>query len=100
MDNFEPLKKVVTIGGGHGQSNILKSLSKLHCDIKAIVAVSDDGGCSGQLRRDYNMPPPGDMRRCISSLAKNRFLANMFETRFSGGNLKGRSFGNLYLAML
>jgi len=94
------LVRIVTIGGGHGQSIMLKALSKLSCDIGAVVAVSDDGGCSGILRQEYNMPPPGDIRRCLSALANNRDMAKIFETRFQLGKLKGRSFGNLFLANL
>lgn len=89
---------VVTIGGGHGQSNLLAALRTLRCDITAVVSVADDGGCSGQLRRELGMPPPGDLRRCLSTLAADRALAERFELRLFEPGLEGRSAGNLALS--
>ena len=38
------MKKIVVIGGGHGQSTILKGIKKIpDIDISAIVTVADDG---------------------------------------------------------
>lgn len=34
-----------------------------------MVAVADDGGSSGRLRAHLGIPPPGDLRRCLSALA-------------------------------
>jgi uncharacterized cofD-like protein len=85
---------VVTIGGGHGQSALLAALSKLYCKINAVVSVADDGGCSGQLRKELGMPPPGDLRRCLTALARDRALAEKFEWRL----VEGRSAGNLAIS--
>ncbi len=90
--------RVVTLGGGHGQSTLLRALNRLSCDVVAIVSIADDGGCSGKLRTELGMAPPGDLRRCLSSLAGDRFLAARFEERLSGGSEEGRSVGNLALA--
>ncbi|MDP8257701.1 MAG: YvcK family protein [Candidatus Alcyoniella australis] len=91
-------KSIVTIGGGHGQTNMLRALTMLECEISAIVAVSDDGGCSGHLRRKYNMPPPGDIRRCLTALAQQRGIAELFESRLSWESMGQRSFGNMILS--
>ena len=90
--------RVVTIGGGHGQSILLKSLLNQNVEISAIVAVSDDGGCSGKLRREMNMPPPGDLRRCLAALVGDGELAEEIERRCDRGPNRGRSVGNQVLA--
>lgn len=66
------------------------------------MAVSDDGGSSGRLRRDLGLPPPGDIRNCLVALADDEhLLARLFQHRFGGGEgLSGHSFGNLFLAAL
>lgn len=74
--------KVVTVGGGHGQAAMLRALLELDCEVTAVVSIADDGGCSGRLRAEFDMPPPGDLRRCLSTLARHRALAERFEERF------------------
>ena len=59
-DVFEP--SIVSIGGGTGLSTMLRGLKKYTHNITAVVTVADDGGGSGMLRTDLNMPPPGDIR--------------------------------------
>ena len=93
----EPLR-VVTLGGGHGQSTLLSALTRLACEVTAVVSIADDGGCSGKLRAELGMAPPGDLRRCLASLASDRQLAARFEERLSGGPEEGRSVGNLALS--
>lgn len=90
--------RVVTLGGGHGQSTLLTALARLACEVTAIVSIADDGGCSGKLREELGMAPPGDLRRCLASLAADRLLAARFEERLSGGAEEGRSVGNLALS--
>ncbi len=90
--------RVVTIGGGHGQANVLAALKRLRCEVTAVVSVADDGGCSGKLRQELGMPPPGDLRRCLSVLATDAELARRFELRLFEPGLEGRSAGNLALS--
>ncbi len=87
----------MTLGGGHGQAAVLCALAELCCDVTAIVSIADDGGCSGQLRSELGMPPPGDVRRCLTALARDRRLAERFEVRLAIGDTQ-RSAGNLALA--
>ena len=108
----EPLR-VVSIGGGHGLSALLEGLKKythapregtagLRIDITAIVTVTDDGGSSGRLRREFDVLPPGDIRNCMVALSEDgALLSKLFQYRFKAGHgLKGHSFGNLFLTAL
>jgi uncharacterized cofD-like protein len=101
----EPLS-LVAIGGGTGLATLLSGLKRFVdteiADLSAIVAVSDDGGSSGRLRDELQMPPPGDIRNCMVALSEDsNLLAELFRHRFSGeGDLAGHNFGNLFLAAL
>jgi len=110
--------RVVAIGGGTGLSTLLKGLKKYVrtaanlssgktsqlaiSDLCAVVTVSDDGGSSGRLRKEFNMLPPGDVRNCIVALSEDEaLLARLFQHRFAqGSGLEGHSFGNLFLTAL
>ena len=64
-------KKVVVIGGGHGQSAILRGIKKIEeIELTAIVTVADDGGITGRLRRHFNIPAMGDIRNVLISLGE------------------------------
>ncbi|SFX22148.1 conserved hypothetical protein, cofD-related [Thermoactinomyces sp. DSM 45891] len=94
--------KVVCMGGGTGLSVILRGLKKFPVDITAIVTVADDGGSSGRLRTDLQMPPPGDIRNVLISLADTEpLLESVFQYRFqTGDGLAGHTLGNLMLAAM
>jgi len=104
------------MGGGTGLSTLLKGL-KHHvagaetprteglCRISelcAVVTVTDDGGSSGRLRKEFNVQPPGDIRNCIAALSEDEaLLSRLFQHRFhAGAGLNGHSFGNLFLTAL
>ena len=93
---------VVSIGGGHGLSMLLRGLKKKTSNITAIVTVADDGGSSGRLREEMGIIAPGDLRNCLVALAdKESLLEQLFQYRFGGeGELSGHSLGNLFLAAL
>jgi uncharacterized cofD-like protein len=78
------------------------SLGRPAIDITAVVTVTDDGGSSGRLRRDFDVLPPGDIRNCMVALSEDEaLLSKLFQYRFSSGRgLKGHSFGNLFLTAL
>ncbi|WP_166240847.1 gluconeogenesis factor YvcK family protein [Paenibacillus turpanensis] len=94
--------KIVVIGGGTGLSVMLRGLKQKPVDITAIVTVADDGGSSGILRSEMQIPPPGDIRNVITALAeKEPLLSEMLQYRFrSGTGLAGHTLGNLFLAAL
>lgn len=94
--------KLVVIGGGTGLSTLLRGLKHHPFDITAIVTVADDGGSSGRLRDDYDIPPPGDVRNVIAALSDvEPLVEQMFQYRFSASEeLSGHSLGNLMLTAL
>ncbi len=94
--------KIVVIGGGTGLSTMLHGLKEYTSNITAIVTVADDGGSSGRLRKDFDMPPPGDIRNCLVALADAEpLMGKLFQFRFGGdGELGGHSFGNLFIAAM
>ncbi|MEX0877376.1 MAG: gluconeogenesis factor YvcK family protein [Candidatus Spechtbacterales bacterium] len=94
-------KRVVVIGGGTGTSILLRGLKDYPVHLSAIITTADTGGSSGRLREETGMAPPGDARQCFVALNDaNHPILSHFNTRFSGGNLKGHTFGNLFLALL
>jgi uncharacterized cofD-like protein len=103
--------RIVAIGGGTGLATLLRGLKPYALgpgsdqppiDITAVVTVTDDGGSSGRLRREFDVPPPGDIRSCMVALSEDEaLLSRLFQYRFrSGRGLKGHSFGNLFVTAL
>jgi len=94
--------RIVTIGGGHGLSTLLRGLKAYTSKLTAIVTVADDGGSSGRLRQSFGILPPGDIRNCLAALSNDeQMLTQLFKYRFSGaGELDGHSFGNLFITAL
>ena len=94
--------RLVALGGGTGLSTLLRGLKAYSSNITAIVTVADDGGSSGRLRRDLGVQPPGDIRNCLTALAREeKLLTELFRYRFqSGDGLMGHSFGNLFLSAM
>ncbi len=90
--------RLVTVGGGTGLSSLLKGLKGYTRNIVALVTVTDEGGSSGRLIRDWGMLPPGDIRNCLVALSENDDQLRAFMNfRFEQGDLKGHSLGNLIL---
>ncbi len=114
-NSLRPLR-VVAIGGGTGLSTLLKGLKHYVVtvghpapssaivvdDLTAIVTVTDDGGSSGRLRREFGILPPGDIRNCIVALSEDEAtMSRLFRYRFPEESaLTGHSFGNLFLTAL
>jgi len=106
--------KVVAIGGGTGLAVLLRGLKRYASSpgalagrlaitqLTAVVTVTDEGGSSGRLRRDFGMLPPGDIRNCLVALAEDeKILTRLFNYRFAAGQgLRGHSLGNLFLTAL
>lgn len=96
------LPRIVIIGGGTGLPVLLRGLKNYPVDITAIVTVADDGGSSGRLRDDLQIPPPGDIRNVLAALSDvEPLIEEMFQHRFqTAGDLSGHSLGNLILAAM
>ncbi|MGI6188003.1 MAG: gluconeogenesis factor YvcK family protein, partial [Brevibacillus sp.] len=94
--------RVVVIGGGTGLSVLLRGLKHEPVHITAIVTVADDGGSSGILREEMDMPPPGDIRNVLTALADTEpLMEKVMQYRFSTGTgLAGHNLGNLLLAAM
>jgi len=99
------MRSVVALGGGRGLASVLRALRRLHdgaphLEPVALVSVADDGGSTGRLRAELDLPAPGDVRKCLVALAEDACWADAFEHRFATGGLAGHSLGNLVLAGL
>ncbi|RNB74703.1 gluconeogenesis factor YvcK family protein [Brevibacillus panacihumi] len=94
--------RIVVIGGGTGLSVLLRGLKYEPVHITAIVTVADDGGSSGRLRAEMDMPPPGDIRNVLTALADTEpLMEKVMQYRFSAGTgLAGHNLGNLLLAAM
>lgn len=100
--------RIVCIGGGTGLPTVLRGLAPLSLprqreaglDLTAIVAMSDDGGSSGRLRRSLGGLPPGDVRNCLVALSGSQNkLKEVFQFRFDGApGLRGHAVGNLFIS--
>ena len=92
---------VVAIGGGKGLSAALGAIQRYAGRIDAIVTVADDGGSSGRLAPGLDIPPPGDIRKCLIALTPDGSIwKDLFEYRFEGADVSGHSLGNLIIASL
>lgn len=95
------LVKVVCIGGGTGLSVLLRGLKNYPLELTALVTVADDGGSSGKIRSDMNIPSPGDLRNVIAALSDvEPELEKMFQYRFDSGQISGHPVGNLMIAAM
>ena len=93
------MKNVVVLGGGNGLSSLLRGLKQFPVDLTAIVSVCDDGSSSGILRKEFNTPAMGDIRRVLISLSETEpIFEKMFNYRFETDSyLNGHAVGNFLL---
>lgn len=95
-------KKVVVLGGGTGMSYLLKGLKEFPVDITAIITVSDNGRSTGKLRKEFNTPAVGDIRKVITHLSgTDDAIKEMMSYRFkTSSDLNGHAVGNLILTSM
>lgn len=95
-------KKVTVLGGGTGLSYLLKRLKNFPVDITSVITVSDNGKSTGKLRKEFNTPAVGDIRKVITSLSsKDSTIKQLMEYRFqTSSDLDGHAIGNLILTAL
>jgi len=93
---------IVALGGGTGLSYLLRGLKAFSHNLTAIVTVADDGGSSGELRKNLGILPPGDIRSCLTALADDEeMLSHVFQYRFGErAGVNGHSLGNLFISAL
>ncbi|CAD2079030.1 gluconeogenesis factor [Jeotgalicoccus coquinae] len=93
--------KIAIIGGGTGLAVLSRGLKNYPVDISAIVSVADDGGSTGIIRDQIDMPAPGDIRNVMSALSEvESKLEHLFTYRFKKDEISGHSLGNLMLAAM
>ncbi|ARJ51296.1 gluconeogenesis factor YvcK family protein [Staphylococcus lutrae] len=93
--------KLVLIGGGTGLSVLARGLKSFPIDITAIVTVADDGGSTGKIRNEMDIPAPGDVRNVLAALSDvEPMLEQLFQYRFKEDQISGHSLGNLLIAAL
>lgn len=84
---------------------ILTPLKKYSVKIIGITSMVDNGGSAGQLRVDFNVLPPGDIRRHILALSdapqwkKDLWTFRFGHEVFDGGH-KGHVFANAFISGL
>ena len=79
---------VVAIGGGHGLAVTLRAVQPWAGHVTAVVSTADDGGSTGRLRESWDVPALGDVRRCLTTLARpDDVWTRVLERRFDAGEL-------------
>jgi len=96
---------IVCIGGGSGTFPVIQALATINADISSIICVSDSGGSSGRLRKDFGFQPVGDLRQALVALINannsNPYLSRLLQYRFNkGSGIRGHNIGNLLLTAL
>jgi uncharacterized cofD-like protein len=103
------VRRIVALGGGTGLPAVLEGLAELAnenrddaCALTGIVTVTDDGGSSGRLRRQFGVLPPGDARNCLLALiARESQFKHLLQHRLDEGpGIVGHPLGNLLLTAL
>lgn len=91
------MKKVITIGGGHGHAQVLKGIKDIDSiTITGICPNTDSGGSTGVLQREYGGHGyVGDLTRCAVALSSDTHLAQAMMYRFKGGALDGHLVKNI-----
>lgn len=99
-------KRFVCFGGGSAMPKVvLEPLCRHSSEIVSISSMVDNGGSTGQLREDFGILPPGDIRRHILALSKapqwkKDLLSFRFGHEIFEGGHKGHNFANVFMAGL
>ena len=96
------MKKIIIFGGGSGLSQMLKGLKLFPVDITAVVSVSDNGGSTLRLRKDFNIPAVGDISKVLMAMSNtDQDIVNLMNYRFKQSkSLGNHSIKNLLLTAL
>ena len=96
------MKKIVIFGGGSGLSQLLKGLKLFPIDITAVVSVSDNGGSTLRLRKDFKIPAVGDISKVMLAMSNvSPDIVNLMNYRFKQSkSLGNHSVKNLLLTAL
>ncbi len=106
LSHEQPVRAVV-IGGGTGNSTVLKGMREItNHGLSAIVNPFDDGGGTGKLREEYDgLPAVGDLRQCLDAMSglpleSRDILSNRWDKGRGNGEvvLHGQTTGNIVVA--
>lgn len=80
-------------------STLLRGLKDFPVNVTAVVSVCDDGKSTGKLRKEFNIPAMGDIRRVMISLSKTEpLMEQLLNYRFNTkSELNEHTVGNLLL---
>lgn len=100
-------KKIVCFGGGAVvPERVMKPLKDSgQFVVCGVTSMMDNGGATGQLREDFHILPPGDIRRHLLVLSdapvwkKDLWKFRFGHEEFPGGH-KGHSFANVFIGGL
>ena len=96
------MKKIIIFGGGSGLYQMLKGLKLFPIDITAVVSVSDNGGSTLRLRKDFKIPAVGDISKVLMAMSNtDQDIVNLMNYRFKQSkSLGNHSIKNLLLTAL
>ena len=99
------VKNIVCFGGGNLIPQVLlEPLKKYPVKIFSVTSMTDNGGSTGQLRKDLGILPAGDISRHLVALSnapqwkKDLFYLRFGRERFVGGHV-GYRFGTLFISL-
>lgn len=98
--------KIVCLGGGNLVPKVLlEPLKKYPAQLTGITSMTDNGGAASVFRKQFDVLPPGDIRRHILALSnapkwKKQLWAFRFGEEYYGAWHRGQSFGNAFIAGL
>ncbi|MDE6284410.1 MAG: YvcK family protein [Bacilli bacterium] len=85
------MKKIVIFGGGSGLSQLLKGIKLFPLEITAVVSVADNGGSTGRLRKELNIPAVGDITKVMVAMSDtDQDMVDLLNYRFT----KSKTLGN------
>lgn len=91
---------ITTIGWWNWSYSLLSSLRwNENYNLSAIISMSDSGWSTWVLREEFNMLPPGDVRRGVMALSEEReIVKQLFDYRYDKGcSVSGHSLWNLII---
>ena len=101
------MKKILCFGGGSALPKVvLSELKNYDFEITSVTSMVDDGGSTGALRKEFNILPPGDIRRHILALSQaEEWKKELWKFRFANDIVfddghKGHNFANIFIAGL
>ncbi len=96
-------KNVVVIGGGNTPTVINALKNRDDINLSAVISMSDSGGSSGILRKEFNTLPPGDILRATLAMSSYDYdlLKDIFyRPRFvQEGKLEKNNLGTLFIIL-